>query len=137
MKNLQVFLDVRESLRNFLREDIGYGDITSNSVIQPNISAKAEIICKSKKAAIVCGLEEASVVFDICKCETQILAKDGSWVEKGTVVMNIVGKVHSILKAERTALNLIMRMSGIANETRTFIEAIRGYNSSIRIACTR
>ena len=137
MKNLQVFLDVRESLRNFLREDIGYGDITSNSVIQPNISAKAEIICKSKKAAIVCGLEEASVVFDICKCETQILAKDGSWVEKGTVVMNIVGKVHSILKAERTALNLIMRMSGIANETRIFIDTIRGYNGSVRIACTR
>lgn len=137
MKNLQIFLDVRESLRNFLREDIGYGDITSNSVIQANISAKAEIICKSKKAAIVCGLEEASIVFDICNCETQTLAKDGSWVEKGDVVMNIVGKVHSILKAERTALNLIMRMSGIANETRTFIEAIRGYNSSIRIACTR
>lgn len=137
MKNLQVFLDVRESLRNFLREDIGYGDITSNSVIQPNISAKAEIICKSKKAAIVCGLEEASVVFDICKCETQILVRDGSWVEKGTVVMNIVGKVHSILKAERTALNLIMRMSGIANETRIFIDTIRGYNGSVRIACTR
>jgi nicotinate-nucleotide pyrophosphorylase (carboxylating) len=137
MKNLQIFLDVRESLRNFLREDIGYGDITSNSVIQPNISAKAEIICKSKKAAIVCGLEEARIVFDICKCETQTLTNDGSWVKKGDVVMNIVGKVHSILKAERTALNLIMRMSGIANETRTFIEAIRGYNSSIRIACTR
>jgi nicotinate-nucleotide pyrophosphorylase (carboxylating) len=137
MKNLQVFLGIRESLRNFLREDIGYGDITSYSVIQPNISAKAEIICKSKKAAIVCGLEEASIVFDICNCETQTLAKDGSWVEKGDVVMNIVGKVYSILKAERTALNLIMRMSGIANETRIFIDTIRGYNGSVRIACTR
>jgi nicotinate-nucleotide pyrophosphorylase (carboxylating) len=137
MKNLQIFLDVRESLRNFLREDIGYGDITSNSVIQPNISAKAEIICKSKKAAIVCGLEEARIVFDICKCETQTLTNDGSWVKKGDVVMNIVGKVHSILKAERTALNLIMRMSGIANETRIFTDAIRSYNGSIRIACTR
>jgi nicotinate-nucleotide pyrophosphorylase (carboxylating) len=137
MKNLQIFLDVRESLRNFLREDIGYGDITSNSVIQPNISAKAEIICKSKKAAVVCGLEEARIVFDICKCETQTLTNDGSWVKKGDVVMNIVGKVHSILKAERTALNLIMRMSGIANETRIFTDAIRSYNGSIRIACTR
>lgn len=137
MKNLQVFLGIRESLRNFLREDIGYGDITSYSVIQPNISAKAEIICKSKKAAIVCGLEEASIIFDICKCETQTLAKDGSWVEKGDVVMNIMGKVYSILKAERTALNLIMRMSGIANETRIFIDTIRGYNGSVRIACTR
>ena len=137
MKNLQVFLGIRESLRNFLREDIGYGDITSYSVIQPNISAKAEIICKSKKRAIVCGLEEASIIFDICKCETQTLAKDGSWVEKGDVVMNIMGKVYSILKAERTALNLIMRMSGIANETRIFIDTIRGYNGSVRIACTR
>ena len=49
MKNLQVFLDVRESLRNFLREDIGYGDITSNSVIQPNISAKLKLSANLKK----------------------------------------------------------------------------------------
>ena len=61
MKNLQVFLEVRESLTNFLREDIGTGDITSNSVIQPNISARAQIVCKTKKTAIVCGLEEASI----------------------------------------------------------------------------
>src|SRR2546426_12480914 len=112
MKNLQVYLNVRESLINFLREDIGAGDITSNSIILPNISARAQIICKTEKPAMVCGIEEASMVFDICNCRTQTLVKDGSVVKKQSAVMDITGKALSILKAERTALNLIMRMSG-------------------------
>ena len=137
MRNLQTFLDVRESLIHFLREDVGIGDITSNIIISPNIMARAKIICKTKEAAIVCGLEEASIIFDICKCKPQMLVKDGSWVKKGTIVMNIVGKALYILKAERTALNLIMRMSGIATETRSFINSISSYSNSVRIACTR
>src|SRR5919198_5271025 len=137
MRNLQTFLDVRESLIHFLKEDIGIGDITSNIIISPNIMARAKIICKTKEAAIVCGLQEASIIFDICKCKPQMLVKDGSWVKKGTIVMNIVGKALYILKAERTALNLIMRMSGIATETRSFINSISSYSNSVRIASTR
>jgi len=137
MKYLQVYLKVRESLTSFLREDIETGDITSNSIISPNISARAQIICKTKKTAMVCGLEEASMVFDICDCRTQTLVTDGVMVKNQDVVMDVTGRALSILKAERTALNLIMRMSGIANETRIFIDTIRGYNGSVRIACTR
>jgi nicotinate-nucleotide pyrophosphorylase (carboxylating) len=137
LKNLQLYLKIRESLINFLREDIGTGDITSNSIVSPNISARAQIICKTEKAAMLCGLEEASMVFDICNCKTRTLIKDGRMVTSRTIVMDITGKARSILKAERTALNLIMRMTGIATETRKFVDMIRAYKDSVRITCTR
>jgi nicotinate-nucleotide pyrophosphorylase (carboxylating) len=107
-------------LASFLQEDIGTGDITSNSVVD-DIDAKAEIICKTASAT-VCGLEEVASIFDICGCSCKILAKDGSHAKKGMRVMTISGKARSILKAERTALNLLMRMSGIATETKALAE---------------
>ncbi|MDQ4066991.1 MAG: hypothetical protein M3114_05340, partial [Thermoproteota archaeon] len=98
MDDLQTFLNVREILANFLREDFGAGDITSDNIIPANLEATAEIICKSR-FAIVCGLEEASMLFDICGCKSEILVKDGSKVVKGMVVMNVSGYARAILKA--------------------------------------
>jgi nicotinate-nucleotide pyrophosphorylase (carboxylating) len=89
------------------------------------MEAKAEIVCKSR-FAIVCGLEEASMLFDICGCKSEILVKDGSKVVKGAVVMNVSGYARAILKAERTVLNIIMRMSGIATETRRTVDLAKG-----------
>ncbi|MDP8941518.1 MAG: carboxylating nicotinate-nucleotide diphosphorylase [Thermoproteota archaeon] len=137
MKNLQSFLNVREALVNFLHEDIGTGDLTSNCLIPHDLHSRAQIICKNKKSAIVCGLEEISSVFELCGCNTKTLVSDGSWIQKGTVVMTIEGKTRSILKAERTALNLIMRMSGIASETRYIKDAIVDLSDSVIIASTR
>ena len=137
MKNLQSFLNVRDALVKFLDEDIGTGDVTSNCLIPQDLHSRAQIICKNKKSAIVCGLEEMSLVFDLCRCNTKTLVSDGSWVQKGTVVMTIEGKTRSILKAERTALNLLMRMSGIASETRYIKDAIADLSGSIIIASTR
>jgi nicotinate-nucleotide pyrophosphorylase (carboxylating) len=137
MKNLQSFLNVRDALIKFLHEDIGTGDVTSNCLIPDDLHSRAQIICKNKKSAIVCGLEEMNLVFDLCGCNTKTLVSDGSWVQKGTVVMTIEGKTRSILKAERTALNLIMRMSGIASETRYVKDAIVDLGDSIIIASTR
>jgi nicotinate-nucleotide pyrophosphorylase (carboxylating) len=137
MKNLQSFLNVRDALIKFLHEDIGTGDVTSNCLIPDDLHSRAQIICKNKKSAIVCGLEEMNLVFDLCGCNTRTLVSDGSWVHKGTVVMTIEGKTRSILKAERTALNLIMRMSGIASETRYVKDAIVDLGDSIIIASTR
>lgn len=117
MDDLQTFLKVRETLANFLQEDVGVGDITSNNTIPKSSAAKAEIVCNSH-SAIVCGLEEASILFDMCGCKGQILVHDGTRVMKGKLVMRVSGNARSILKAERTALNLIMRMSGIGTETR-------------------
>src|ERR687894_1882418 len=132
MDDLQTFLNVREILANFLQEDVGAGDITSDNIIPADLEATAEIVCKSR-FAIVCGLEEASMIFDMCGCKSQILVKDGSKVRKGMVVMNVSGYARAILKAERTVLNLLMRMSGIATETRHMGELAKG----ITILATR
>jgi nicotinate-nucleotide pyrophosphorylase (carboxylating) len=132
MDDLQTFLNVRGVLANFLHEDIGAGDITSDNLIPPDLSAKAEIICKSR-FAIVCGLEEASALFDICGCKSEILVKDGSKVVDGTVVMSVSGYARAILKAERTVLNIIMRMSGIATETRRMVNIAK----DVKILATR
>jgi nicotinate-nucleotide pyrophosphorylase (carboxylating) len=125
LQDLQTFLDVREMLANFLQEDIGAGDITSNSVIPSDLAAEAEIVCKSG-VAVVCGLKEAEILFDICGCTSKILVRDGSTVKKGRVVMKVSGSARSLLKAERVALNIIMRMSGIATETRRMVELAGG-----------
>ena len=132
MDDLQTFLNVREILANFLQEDVGAGDITSDNIIPADLEATAEIVCKSR-FAIVCGLEEASMIFDMCGCKSQILVKDGSKVRKGMVVMNVSGYARAILKAERTVLNLLMRMSGIATETRHMGQLAKG----IKILATR
>lgn len=124
-QDLQTFLNIREMLANFLQEDVGTGDITSNNIIPADLEAKAEIICKAR-SAVVCGLEEAAILFDMCGCTTRVLLRDGARIKKGKVVMKISGKARDILKAERVALNMIMRMSGIATETRRMADLARG-----------
>jgi len=125
MDNVKAFLGIREVLANFLQEDIGAGDITSDTIIPVDLKANAEVLSKSR-SAIVCGLEEASILFDISGCKTEVLVKDGSNVINGTTVMNVSGCARAILKTERTALNLIMRMSGIATETRKIADLAKG-----------
>jgi nicotinate-nucleotide pyrophosphorylase (carboxylating) len=125
LRDLQTFLDVREMLANFLQEDVGTGDITSDNIIPGDLDARAEILCKSS-LAVVCGLEEAAMIFDICGCSSKILAKDGSKVKKGKRVMEVSGNARAILKAERVALNILMRMSGIATETSQMVSLAKG-----------
>src|ERR671916_2604944 len=132
MDDLNTFLKVREMLTDFLQEDIGSGDITSDNIIPRDLKAKAEIVSKSP-LAVVCGLEEASMLFDICGCDAEVLVRDGSKVPRGTGVMNVSGHARAILKAERTVLNIIMRMSGIATETRRLVDLAKG----ITILATR
>lgn len=126
------FLEVRKALASFLEEDIGTGDITSDSVIQADIIAKAEIICKTDKA-VVCGLEEAGIIFELCGCSSRALIKDGAKARKGKRVITVSGCARSILKAERVALNLLMRMSGIATETRM----LANMASPVKVSATR
>src|ERR671916_2618088 len=125
MDDLNTFLKDREMLTDFLQEDIGSGDITSDNIIPRDLKAKAEIVSKSP-LAVVCGLEEASMLFDICGCDAEVLVRDGSKVSRGTAVMNVSGHARAILKAERTVLNIIMRMSGIATETRRMVDVAKG-----------
>jgi nicotinate-nucleotide pyrophosphorylase (carboxylating) len=130
-------LDERKALLNFLREDIGRGDITSNSVLKPNLLASSTILCKDSEQAVVAGLREVGIVFDLCKCSCRALVDEGSMVSRGNEVMRIKGRARDILKAERTALNLLMRMSGIATETKKFVEVVKKISKDIEIAGTR
>lgn len=132
MDDLKIDLNVRELLNDFLQEDVGTGDITSNAMIPADLKANAEIVSKSR-LAVVCGLQEASTLFDICDCDSYMLFRDGSKVSKGTTVMKVSGNARAILKAERTALNIIMRMSGIATQTRRLVDRAKG----ITIMATR
>ncbi|MGE5821251.1 MAG: carboxylating nicotinate-nucleotide diphosphorylase [Nitrososphaerota archaeon] len=135
-KDLNQYFSLRESLIRFLREDVGQGDLTSEYVVDKDLKSSSFIICKSE-LAVVAGLEEAQIIFEMCKCDSKVQAKDGDVVNNGCKVMTIKGRARSILKAERTALNLIMRMSGIATDTKKFVDIARTVSKDIRITGTR
>ena len=135
-KDLNQYFNLRESLIRFLREDIGQGDLTSEYIVDEDSKSSSSIICKSE-VAVVAGLEEVRTIFDICNCKSNALVKDGDIVKNGRKVMKIKGNTRSILKAERTALNLIMRMSGIATDTKKFVDIVRIVSNDIKITGTR
>ncbi len=124
---------LREALAKFLEEDIGKGDITSEIV--PDDVVRAKIV--SKERAVIAGLYEAGMLFEMVKCRTESLVEEGSFVRPKTTIMNVQGSARSILSAERTVLNVLMRMSGIATETRKFVDDVKKVNPNVKIACTR
>lgn len=133
-------LELRTTLSNFLIEDIGTGDITSNLLIPQEKTSAGTMVCKNDdkgRTIIASGLAEAKMIFEICDCDVTQLVKDGSVISKGTEVMSISGSARSILKAERTALNIVMRMSGISTKTRQFVDKLGDLSQFVRIASTR
>ncbi len=120
-------------LRGFIEEDVGTGDVTS--AIVDDRPVKAEIICKEH--AVVAGLEEAILLLHLVNCKAEGMVSDGSSVEPNTVIMRVHGNARSILAVERTALNLLMRMSGIATYTRRYVEIAKSVNPNVKIASTR
>ena len=124
---------LKEALAEFLKEDIGRGDITSEIV--PDEIVKAKIVCKER--AVVAGLHEAKILFEIVRCKAKSLVEEGSIVKPTTVIMTVSGNAKTILSAERTVLNVLMRMSGIATETKRFVDEVKEVNPRVRIACTR
>jgi nicotinate-nucleotide pyrophosphorylase (carboxylating) len=135
-RNLNQYFNLRESLVRFLREDIGQGDLTSQYTIDKDLKSSSQIICKSE-IAVVAGLEEAKIIFEICNCDSKALVNDGDIVKRGIRVMKINGNTRAILKAERTALNLIMRMSGIATDTKKFVDIVKTVSKDIKVMGTR
>jgi len=133
-------LELRTILSNFLNEDIGTGDITSNLLIPKEKTSSGTIVCKHEdidRTIIASGLAEAKMIFEICGCKATQMVEDGSVVSKGTEVMSVSGSARSILKAERTALNIVMRMSGISTKIRQFVEKLGDLSQVVRIASTR
>ena len=110
----------KKQLLQFLAEDVGKGDITSALLSKKNITAK--II--SRENAIVGGASYAKEIFKLKGCNCTILKKDGSRIQKNETLMKITGDARKILTCERTALNLLTRMSGIATQTNEMVKMI-------------
>jgi nicotinate-nucleotide pyrophosphorylase (carboxylating) len=106
-----------------LREDVGKGDITTDSIVSPDAKASAKIVVKEN--GIICGLSIARLVFQSVdkNIEFSDRVKDGEAVKKGTAVASVRGPARGILTAERTALNFLQRLSGIATLTNKFVKA--------------
>ena len=110
----------KKQLLQFLAEDIGNGDITSALLPKKKISVR--II--SRENAIVAGAHYAKEIFKLKKCRVRILKKDGSKIKPNQTIMIITGDAGDILTCERTALNLLTRMSGIASQTNELVKKI-------------
>ena len=118
-----------------LLEDLSLGDITSDTIFTPENRAKAAI--RAKEDLVLCGMDVAKNVFHAVDPEVVFtpLKKDGDDVKKGEIVLELTGRTLSILKAERTALNFMQRMSGIATASREY--AAIGKKYGVMIVDTR
>lgn len=118
-----------------LMEDIGLGDITTDAIVPESQLAKGEFLCK--ESGVVAGLEVAGVVFRYCDHSITLspIISDGSAVRVGQVIAKVDGDARSLLRGERTALNFLQRMSGIASLTRRYVDAVVG--TTARITDTR
>lgn len=122
------------SIQRFIEEDLGSGDITSHLLLS-NEKAKAAIFSKGKY--VVAGLEEVKEVFAFFGLKVKSKYKDGNSVRKGDSVIDIEGNAKAILAAERLALNFLMKMSGIATQTKKLVNVCKKLNPKIQIAATR
>ncbi len=110
----------KKQLSQFLAEDIGKGDITSALLSKRRISVR--II--SREDAIIAGTTYVKEIFKLKGCSSKILKKDGSRIKPNQTIMTITGDARKILTCERTALNLLTRMSGIATQTNELVKKI-------------
>ena len=112
--------NIKTELRKFLSEDIGKGDITSSLLTRKKISAT--II--SRESGIIAGVKFAKMIFAMKGCTVKIMKKDGRTVKTNQKIMTISGNAGTILTCERTVLNLMSRMSGIATQTNLLVKMI-------------
>ena len=126
---------LEEKLRRFLDEDIGQGDITTYLTIPKDTIAEAEVIVKED--GLVAGIEEAAVLCEILNLQAEALTSDGAQVKPKTSILRIIGDARSLLSAERTILNILSRMSGIATITNRLVGKVRASGYKTRVACTR
>ncbi len=124
-------INVAGLLKQFLEEDIGRGDITSSLLQRKKITAKIV----SREKGIVAGTNYTKKIFGLKNSKVTIKKRDGSLVFPNQVVMTISGDAKNILSCERTALNLLARMSGIATLTKNLTKKISKYN--VKLYATR
>jgi nicotinate-nucleotide pyrophosphorylase (carboxylating) len=126
---------LEKRLLRMLTEDVGQGDITTGLLVPPNTNAKAEIVAKD--AGVIAGIEETHALLECLGLEVEALIEDGKEAKARQVLMNISGNARTMLSAERTVLNILSRMSGIATATKKLTEKLQKAKLKTRIACTR
>lgn len=123
----------KKELAKFLAEDLGKGDITSN--LLPRKKIKGRII--SRQDGIIAGVNYVKEIFLSKGCTVRIIKKDGNKTIPNQTILEITGFAQSVLSCERTALNLLSRMSGIATKTKKLVEKINAVNPRVKLYATR
>ncbi len=125
----QIYVD--NLIKNALLEDINYLDTTTDYLIPENQEDKAEFLAKA--SGVLCGIDIALRVFEILQpnAKFQIFIHDGEQVNKGDIIATVSCKTRTLLKGERTALNLLQHLSGIATETAKCVQLLKGTKASI------
>lgn len=122
-------INVDDYIINTLKEDITSEDVSTNAVMPENKQGKADLICKQD--GVICGLDVFERTFKILDEKSCFDAnvKDGDFVHKGDLLGVIYGDIKAILSGERTGLNYLQRMSGIATITREYVDELKGYKT--------
>ncbi len=123
--------EILATVRSALAEDIGNGDATTNSIVPPEATMRGQIIAKQE--GVIAGLDVAQAVYRMVdtRVDFKPRAAEGSRVTNRQVLALVTGRARSLLTAERTALNFLGRMSGIATLTRSFVDAVAGTKAVI------
>ncbi|MDR2720545.1 MAG: carboxylating nicotinate-nucleotide diphosphorylase [Nitrososphaerota archaeon] len=126
---------VEEQLIQLLKDDVGQGDATATAIIPQNLTITAEVI--AKESGIAAGIKEATILAQAVNLKVKAYVTDGEQIKNKQVLIQITGDTQAILTVERTLLNLLSRMCGIATTTWEFTEKLKTVNPSAVIAATR
>ena len=131
MNNITMLMNADEMILNALREDITSEDITTNSVMPDYALGEVDLICKQD--GVIAGLGVFKRVFELLDKETEVtfFVKDGDKVENGQLLGKVKGDIRVLLSGERTALNYLQRMSGIATYTRGIADLLEGTSTKL------
>jgi nicotinate-nucleotide pyrophosphorylase (carboxylating) len=123
--------EVHSLIAMALAEDIGPGDLTAKYFLPQGATSHGRMLLK--QAGVIAGLDVAAEVFRQVDdgIEITLLANDGDRVQKGDIVMELRGPTDSLLTAERTALNFLQRLSGVASKTRSYVDALEGTQTKL------
>ena len=126
-------LDSRLShlIEDAILEDVGMGDITTESTVPSDLLGHGDV--RVKESGVIAGLDVAGMIFHFIDPELRCkkFFEEGSFIEAGVIVAEVDGQFGSILKAERTVLNILQRMSGIATVTKKFVDSVKGMKTKI------
>ncbi|MCD8390945.1 MAG: carboxylating nicotinate-nucleotide diphosphorylase [Firmicutes bacterium] len=131
MNDITMKLNADELIKSALREDITSEDITTNSVMPKYKKGRVELICKED--GILAGIDVFRRVFDLLDATFEMKCgyKDGDNVKKGDLIAELTGDIRALLSGERTALNYLQRMSGIATYTRSIVKLLEGSKTKL------